>query len=386
LWLEILLKSSEPFPKVNSVSVPFLNLGAQHEPLRDELDAAIRKVIDANAFAGGPFVQEFEESFADYCGSPHAIGVGSGTDALWLALLALGIGPGDEVVTVPNTFIATTEAISFAGATPVFTDIETTTYNMDPARIEAAITPKTKAIIPVHLFGQMADMDPIMEIARARGLAVVEDASQSHGAAYKGRRAGTIGDAGCFSFYPGKNLGALGEAGAVVTSDEGLRDKIRCLRDHGQTRKYHHSMVGWNGRMDGIQGAALSVKLRHLETWNHLRRARAAEYRDQLRGLEGITLPVEAEGHRHVYHLFVIRLGRRDKLIHFLGERGIACGIHYPVPIHLTGAYQFMGLGSGSFPVAEQCTGEFVSLPMFPDLTSDQVREVTAGMRAFLQC
>jgi dTDP-4-amino-4,6-dideoxygalactose transaminase len=238
------------------MNVPFLDLKAHHESLREDIDFAIRQVVDSSAFAGGPFVERFEEDFAQFCDSPYAIGVGSGTDALWFALLGLGIGAGDEVITVPMTFMATTEAITFCGAKPVFVDIEPETYTMDPAQLERAITPRTKAIIPVHLYGQTADMDPILEIAKRHRLYVIEDACQAHGAEYKGKKAGSIGVAGCFSFYPGKNLGGFGEAGAVVTSDRHLMKTIQMLRDHGQERKYHHAVVGWNGRMDGIQGAA----------------------------------------------------------------------------------------------------------------------------------
>src|SRR5438445_9939103 len=250
------------------MKVPFLDLKAHHAPLTEEFDRAIRKVIESSAFAGGPFVESFEEEFAAYCGSNYAIGVGNGTDALWLALLALGIGEGDEVVTVPNTFFATAEAITYCKARPVFVDVDENTVKMNPAELKKSLTARTKAIIPVHLFGQSADMDPILEFAHAHGLFVIEDAAQAHGAEYKGRKAGTLGDAGCFSFYPGKNLGAFGEAGAVATNDAELREKIQILRDHGQIRKYRHTMVGWNCRMDGIQAAVLRVKLQHLDSGN----------------------------------------------------------------------------------------------------------------------
>src|SRR5436190_6255325 len=270
------------------MKVPFLDLQAHHAPLRAEIDRAIAKVIDANAFAGGPFVADFEKEFAAYCGCEHAIGVGNGTDALWLALLACNIGAGDEVITVPSTFMATAEAITYCGAKPVFIDISEQSYTMDPSQLEGAITPRTKAIIPVHLFGQTADMDPILEFARARGLFVIEDAAQAHGAEYKGRKAGTLGNAGCFSFYPGKNLGAFGEAGAVVTNDSRINEKIRILRDHGQPQKYHHSMIGWNCRMDGIQGAVLQVKLKKLDRGNALRHQHALEYNSAFAEIEAI--------------------------------------------------------------------------------------------------
>src|SRR5881296_801909 len=272
------------------MKVPFLDLKAHHAPLIDEFDGAIREVIESSAFAGGPFVERFEQEFAAYCGSKYAIGVGNGTDALWLALLALGIGEGDEVVTVPNTFFATAEAITYCKARPVFVDVDENTFTMNPAELKKSLTARTRAIIPVHLFGQPADMDPILEFARAYGLFVIEDAAQAHGAEYKGRKAGTLGDAGCFSFYPGKNLGAFGEAGAVATNDAELREKIQVLRDHGQTRKYYHTLVGWNCRMDGIQAAVLSVKLRHLEKVNQLRRSHAAHYDQALGSIEEVII------------------------------------------------------------------------------------------------
>jgi dTDP-4-amino-4,6-dideoxygalactose transaminase len=364
--------------------VPFLDLASHHAPLRGEFNAAIEGVIDSGAFAGGPFVARFEGDFAAYCDCPHAIGVGSGTEALWLALLALGVGPGDEVLTVPSTFMATAEAITYCGAKPVFVDIDERTYTMNPAGLEEAISKRTKAIIPVHLFGQPADMDPILDFARARGLYVIEDAAQAHGAEYKGRRAGSLGDAGCFSFYPGKNLGAFGEAGAVVTDNDELQKKIRVLRDHGQTRKYHHTMVGWNCRMDGIQAAVLSIKLRHLEKGNERRRSHAAQYDRALEGLEEIVTPYKDPHARHVYHIYAVRVREREEVIRRLGEMGIACGIHYPVPVHLQEAYSNLGYAEGSFPIAEQVAKEFVSLPMFPELTPAQIDIVAAGVKETL--
>jgi len=358
------------------MSVPFVNLKAQHDPLKESLQAAIQEVMDNNAFANGPFVARFEADFAAYCQAPFAVGVGSGTEALWLALLALGIGAGDEVITVPSTFVATAEAINFCGARPVFVDIDERTYTLDPELLERAITPRTKAVIPVHLFGQMADMDPILEIARRREIAVVEDACQAHGAEYRGRKAGSLGHAGCFSFYPAKNLGALGEAGAVVTRDPALAEKIRILRDHGQETKYEHSVIGWNARMDGIQGAVLRVKLRHLEPGNAARRAHARLYGEYLEGRENRITPEEADYGLHVYHLYAVRVKNRDHVLRALAGRGIACGVHYPVPIHLQKAYRALGLGRGSFPVAERCAREFLSLPMFPELTPEQVETV----------
>jgi len=367
------------------MKVPYLDLKAQYESIRGEIADAIQQVLDKTAFAGGPFVAQFEKEFAAFCGTQFATGVGSGTDALWVALLGLGIGPGDEVITVPDTFIATAEAISWCGAKPVFVDVDPITYNMDPSKVEAAITPKTRAIIPVHLFGQMANMDPILTIARKRRLFVVEDASQAHGAEYKGRKAGSIGDAGCFSFYPGKNLGAYGEAGAVVTNNEELDKKMRMLRDHGQAKKYFHSLIGWNARMDGIQGAILSVKLRHLEAWTEARRRNAKRYDELLRNVPGITVPVEAPNAKHVYHIYAIRVAERDRLIASLVEKDIHCGIHYPIPVHLLDAYKSLNLGKGSFPVAERSAAEFVSLPMYPELTPAQIDRVAGGIATFLE-
>jgi dTDP-4-amino-4,6-dideoxygalactose transaminase len=362
------------------MKVPFLDLKSHHAPMLEEISGAIREVIDSAAFAGGPFVNRFEEDFAGYCDSKHAIGVGSGTEALWLVLLALGVGPGDEVITVPNSFMATAEAITYCGAKPVFVDVDERTYNMDPAALEEAVTARTKAIIPVHLFGQPADMDPILEFARLRGLFVIEDAAQAHGAVYKGRKVGTLGDAACFSFYPGKNLGAFGEAGAVVTSNDELQDKVRILRDHGQIRKYHHTMVGWNGRMDGIQGAVLQIKLRHLEKGNQLRRSHAERYHTALRNTEEVILPFCPSKVTPVYHIYAIRVQNRDEVMDFLAHEGIGSGVHYPVPIHLQEAYRGLGHGPGSFPIAEKCAAEFVSLPMFPELTTEQLNYVVQGV------
>ena len=362
------------------MKVPFLDLHAHHRPLRAEIDRAIAQVIDANAFAGGPFVTSFEKDFATFCGCEHAIGVGNGTDAVWLALLACGIGNGDEVITVPSTFMATAEAITYCGATPVFVDIDERSYTMDPAQIEKAITPKTKAIVPVHLFGQTADMDPILELARDRRLFVIEDAAQAHGAEYEGKRAGTLGDAGCFSFYPGKNLGAFGEAGAVVTNDAQINERIRILRDHGQPQKYHHSMIGWNGRMDGIQAAVLQVKLKHLDRGNALRRQHAAEYNSAFAEIGAVTTPMEAGWGKHVYHVYAIRVPDRDGVAAHLTKAGISSGIHYPIPVHLQEAYRSLGYSRGSFPISEQTSDDFLSLPMYPELTSEQLQYVASSV------
>ena len=356
--------------------VPFLDLKAHHAPMIEEFGGAIRKVIQSGAFAGGPFVERFEEELAGYCGSKYAIGVGNGTDAIWLTLLALGIGEGDEVITVPNTFIATAEAITYCKARPVFVDVDETTFTMDPAELKKSLTARTKAIIPVHLFGQTADMNPILEFARAHGLFVIEDAAQAHGAEYKGRKAGTMGDAGCFSFYPGKNLGAFGEAGAVVTNDAELRQKIQNLRDHGQTRKYYHTLMGWNCRMDGIQAAVLSIKLRYLEEANRLRREHASQYNQAFAGIDAIATPFEANYARHVYHVYAIRVQERDDVWWSLQGKGIGCAVHYPVPIHLQEACRNLGYTPGAFPVAENLAEEFLSLPMFPELTEEQIEYV----------
>ena len=367
------------------MKVPFLDLKAQYASIHNEITAALRQVFESASFAGGPFVERFEKEFASFCGCKFAVGVGSGTAALWMALLALGVRRGDEVITVPNTFIATCEAISFCGATPVFVDIDEATYNMDPDLLEDAITPKTRVVIPVHLYGQMADMDRIMEIARAHGLLVIEDACQAHGAEYKSRRAGTIGDVGCFSFYPGKNLGAYGEAGAIVTNNSELAEKLRMFRDHGQAKKYCHSVVGWNGRMDGIQAAVLSVKLKYLAAWNEARRRNAQLYNELLANTDGLIIPTEADYARHIYHIYAIRAENRDALMGALAQKDIACGIHYPLPIHLQQAYRFLGYSKSSFPVAERCAQETVSLPMFAELKPGQIEKVCQEIRSFLR-
>jgi len=378
------------------MKVPFIDLKAQYASIKDEINEAIQQVLDSCAFAGGPFVEKFEKEFADFCQCKYAIGVGSGTEALWLSLLALGIGPGDEVITVPNTFIATAEAISFCGATPAFVDIDEQTYTMDPAKLRDYLNmrlqpptsnlrprPRPKAVIPVHLFGQMADMDPIMEIAKEYGLLVIEDACQAHGAEYKGRRAGSIGDVGCFSFYPGKNLGAYGEAGAIVTNDAEVDANIRMLRDHGQAKKYYHTMVGWNSRMDGLQGAILSVKLRHLDEWNESRRKNARLYDEMLADINSVILPQEANYAKHIYHIYAIRVQNRDALMNALAEKDIHCGIHYPVPVHIQEAYHSLELQKSRFPVAEKCANEVFSLPMFPEIAEEQTIHVVNTIKDF---
>ncbi len=367
------------------MKVPILDLHAHHAHMRDELAAAIDEVIEASAFAGGPFVSRFEEDFAQYCGVDHVVGVGSGTDALWLALLALGIGPGDEVITVPMTFIATAEAISRTGALPVFVDINETSYTLEPAGLERALTKRTKAIIPVHLFGQMAEMDPILAFAKQHGLFVVEDAAQAHGATYQGNRAGSLGEGGCFSFYPGKNLGAFGEAGAVVTRDAELASKMRVFLDHGQSCKYHHTVVGWNCRMDGIQAAVLRLKLRDLDHQNARRREIATEYSKAFDGLPHLVIPVSDPRGTHVHHHYVVRVPNRNRFMKTLLKMGIQTDIHYPIPVHLQDAYAHLRLGPGSFPIAECCAAEFVSLPIYPELSRPQIRAVIESVAEALE-
>ncbi len=360
--------------------IPFLDMKARHAPRRQEFIDAICEVIDSGDFSGGAPVAAFEGDFASYCGSAQAIAVGNGTEALWLSLLAMGIGPGDEVITVPMTFIATVEAILMAGATPVFVDIDEQTYTMDSAALESALSVRTKAIIPVHLFGQTAEMETIIAFARKHGLRVIEDAAQAHGAEYNNRKAGTHGDAGCFSFYPAKNLGAFGEGGAIVTGDAGLADKLRILRNHGQSRKNHHPVMGWNSRMDSIQAAILRIKLRHLDAENEARRSLACLYDTGLAGLPGIVIPRSAPGRKHVHHLYVIRVHMRDLMLDALAEKGIHCGVHYPVPAHLQPACEGLGFRSGDFPVSERCAAEFLSLPMFPELTPQQIGYVVKSV------
>lgn len=365
------------------MKVPFLDLKAQYLPIAEEITNAMHEVIESNAFSGGLFVARFEEKFASFCQSKYAIGVGSGTEALWLSLLALGVGPGDEVITVPNTFIATAEAISLCGAKPVFVDVDGQSHTMDTSLVEEAITPRTKAIIPVHLFGQPADMAPIMEIAQKHGLFVIEDACQAHGAEYRGKPVGSIGDLGCFSFYPGKNLGAYGEAGGIVTNNAEFNEVIRMLRDHGQTRKYSHELIGMNSRMDGLQGAVLSVKLKYLPAWNEARRRNAELYYKSLKGVEDIVTPKEMDYANHIYHVYAILAQNRQALMDALSELSISCGIHYPVPVHLQKAYSFLGIRKGAFPVTERSAKQFVSLPMFPELSKEQIEYVVAGIRKF---
>jgi dTDP-4-amino-4,6-dideoxygalactose transaminase len=365
------------------MNIPFVDLKAQYVDIHSEIDAAIEEVITSTRFVGGPHVENFERQFGDFCGSKYAIGVSTGTAALHVSLVACGIGPGDEVITVPNTFIATTEAITMAGAKPVFVDVEPESYNIDTDRIEEAITTRTKAILPVHLYGQPADMDPITEIARRHDLVVIEDACQAHGAEYKGKKVGPLGHVGCFSFYPGKNLGAYGDGGMVVTNDPTIADTIRLLSNHGRVDRNRHSREGFNYRLDTIQAAILSVKLKHLERWNAQRRDHARRYGELLSGLD-VKTPAEKEFAKHVFHLYIIRLSQRDELAEYLASRGVSVGFHYPLALHQQEAYAHLGYRPGSFPGAEACAAQVLSLPMFPELTEPQIEYVATAIKEFL--
>jgi len=366
------------------VSVPFVDLKAQYRSIRHEIDAAVAQVLDSAQLILGDEVAGFEREFAAYSGATEAVAVNSGTSALHLALLAAGVGPGDEVITVPFTFVATVSAIGYTNARAVFVDVDPDYYTMDPAKLEAAITPRTKAIMPVHLYGQPADMDRILDIATRRGIPVIEDAAQAHGAEYHGRRCGSMGAVAGFSFYPGKNLGAYGEGGAVASSRADLVTTMRLLRDWGAPRKYEHTLKGFNYRMDGIQGAILRVKMKHIEAWTEARRSRAALYARHLRDLP-MRLPQERPGCRHVYHVYAVRTRERQRLQAALLERGVHTGIHYPIPVHLQPAHHDLGYRRGDFPVSEQLADEVLSLPLYPELTDTQVAEVAAALRGVLQ-
>jgi len=364
---------------MSKIKVPYLDLKAQYQSIKPEIDAAIASVLDSCQFILGPEVAGFENEFAAYCGSSECIALNSGTSALHLALLAAGVGPGDEVITAPFTFVASVAAILYTGARPVLVDIDPPSFTMDPNAIEAAITSRTKAILPVHLYGQTADMEPIMDVARRHHLVVIEDAAQAHGAKYKGRPAGSIGDIACFSFYPGKNLGAYGEGGAVTTSNSQYASTIRMLRDWGQDRKYHHELRGYNYRMDGFQGAVLRVKLRHLDRWTEARRSIVRRYNELLADSE-IQTPIEMPWGRHVYHVYTIRSEDRDALHGALTSEGIQTGIHYPIPVHLQPAYADLGYGPGAFPNAEKAAAEVLSLPLYPELSSQAVQRVVEAV------
>ena len=355
--------------------IPFVDLKAQYRSIKPEVRDAIDRVLESSHFVLGPEVKAFEQEFAAYCQADYSVGVNTGTSALHLSMLAAGIGPGDEVITIPFTFVATTAAIVYAGATPVFVDIDPVSFTMDPSKIEAAITPHTKAILPVHLYGQVADMDPIMEIARRHGLIVIEDAAQAHGAEYRGRRAGSLGDIGCFSFYPGKNLGAYGEGGAITTNNAEYARRVRMLRDWGTEQKYHHELKGYNFRLEEIQAAVLRVKLRHLEDWTEARRTHASDY-DELLESSSLATPRQMEYGRHVYHVYAVRTTDRAAAQQSFQAAGVQTGIHYPIPVHLQPAHADLGYHAGQFPHSEKAANEVLSLPMFPELSDDQIREV----------
>ncbi|MFQ5601395.1 MAG: DegT/DnrJ/EryC1/StrS family aminotransferase [Candidatus Krumholzibacteriia bacterium] len=360
--------------------VPFLDLHSQILPLRNELDTAIRRVVDSCGFILGEDLHAFEREFAEYCEVRHAVGVDSGTSALTLILRAVGIGPGDEVLLPPNSFIATAEAVTLVGARPVFADVDEQTQLLDPQRVRAAITPRTRALIPVHLFGRTADLAPLQEITRAHGVHLIEDACQAHGARYDGKRVGGFGVAAAFSFYPGKNLGAFGDGGAVTTNDDQLSESLRQLRDHGQERKSVHRRIGLNGRLDTLQAAVLRVKLRHLDSWNVARRRVAERYDSLLRDSEFRTPAPLRPREDHVHHLYVVRHANRSAVVRALQDNRIGFGLHYPVPIHRTPAYAGLGLGPGSFPNAEQLANEILSLPMYPQLTDSHIEQVCEVM------
>ena len=360
-------------------AIPLVDLKAQHRSIKAELDAAIGSVLESGRFILGPEVQAFEREFGDYCGTRHAVGVNSGTSALHLALLAAGVGPGDEVIAPAFTFVATVAAVEYTGARAILVDVDPLTLTMDPARLEAAITTKTRALIPVHLYGQPADMDPILSIARAHGLVLVEDAAQAHGAEYRGRRVGSIGDMACFSFYPGKNLGAAGDGGALTTSNDEYAQAVRVLRDWGAPEKYLHVVKGFNFRLDEIQAAILRVKLRRLEAWTELRRRHARTYSTLLAGA-AVARPVAARDVRHVYHIYAVRTHARDRVRSELHAAGVQAAIHYPIPVHLQPAYANLGYTRGDFPVAERAADEVLSLPMYPELTSRQIERVAGAV------
>ena len=354
------------------MKINMADLKKQHEKIRSEIDAVIKEVIDNSQFIMGQKVSDFEEQFAEFAGAKYSIGMASGTAALHSALIALDIGRDDEVITVPFTFAATIETIYPTGAKPVLVDIEEESFNIDPSLIEEKITNKTKAIMPVHLYGQMADMNPIMEIAEKHGLYVIEDAAQAHGATYFDKQAGTMGDIGTFSFYPGKNLGAMGDAGACVTNNMELNQKLRLISNHGQDTKYEHKIVGYNYRLDSIQAAILSVKLKYLSEWTARIRDIASHFNEKL-AVTGLKLPSEANGRKHAWHQYVIRTSKRDELAKALADSEIATAIHYPIPLHLQPSFQYLGYKNGDFPVSEKCSGEVLSLPLYPELSDDDV-------------
>jgi len=363
-------------------SVPYLDLAAQMRPIRSEIDAAIARVLDSCSFCLGPDVDAFEREFAAFSGSPHAVAFNSGTSALHVAMRLLDIGTGDEVITTPFTFVATSWAISYVGATPRFVDIEEATFNLDPAKAEAAISSRTKAILPVHLYGHPANLEPLLAVCGAANLPLIEDAAQAHAAFYKDKCVGNFGAPGVFSFYPGKNLGAYGEGGALVTSDPNLAERARALRNHGSTVRYYHDEIGYNYRMEGIQGAVLRVKLKHLTAWTEARRKIAHWYHALLADTP-LQLPWEAPYARSAYHLYVVRHPQRDALMKFLEARQIGCALHYPVPVHLQKCYASLGYKAGDFPIAEKAASECLSLPIYPELTDEQIETVVSAIRQF---
>ncbi len=364
------------------MKIPYLDLQAQYQSIKDEIGEAIQRVLDNSAYILGPAVKEFEEAFARYSSTRYCAGVNSGTSALEMALRALPIGPGDEVITAANTFVATVAAVAHSGAKPVLVDVDPRTRNMDPQLVQMAMTTRTRVILPVHLYGRPADMDPILRVAERHNAVVLEDAAQAHGAIYKGKRIGSIGKMAAFSFYPGKNLGAYGEGGAVTTSDEALDKRVRMLRDHGSEKKYYHDMLGYNARMEGIQGAVLGVKLKYLDQWNEARRRVAAWYDELLKDVP-VTTPSKDPDIAEVYHLYVIETDRRDALQAYLGKQGVPTLIHYPVPVHLQQGFDFLGYRKGEFPVTEKLAGEILSLPIFPEMTREQAEYVADKIKAF---
>ena len=365
-----------------NAAVPYLDLAAQLRPIRRDIDAAIARTLDNCSFCLGPDVAEFEKDFAQFCGAQQCVAMNSGTSALHIALMLLGVGAGDEVITTPYTFVATSWAISYIGAKPVYVDVDDTTMNLNPALVERAITPRTKAILPVHLYGQPCDLEPLLEICRRNKLPLVEDAAQAVDAKYKGKTVGTFGEISCFSFYPGKNLGAYGEGGALVTNNAAFATRARSLREHGSTQRYYHDEVGFNYRMEGIQGAVLGVKLKHLNRWTHDRQRVAKRYAELLADTP-LQLPREAAGCESAWHLYVVRHARRDELKKHLEANGVGCALHYPLPLHLQKCYASLGYKTGDFPVAEKAARECLSLPIYPELTDEQILRVVAVVKEF---
>jgi dTDP-4-amino-4,6-dideoxygalactose transaminase len=363
-------------------AIPYFDLPAQTRSIRTEVDAAIARTLDNCTFCLGPDVAQFEKDFARFCGADHCVGFNSGTSALHVAMLLLGVGPGDEVITTPFTFVATSWAISYVGAKPVYVDIDEATFNLDPKLTERAISPRTKAILPVHLYGHSADLDPLLAICRRRKLPLVEDAAQAHGATYKDKIVGTFGDISCFSFYPGKNLGAYGEGGALVTNNAAFAARARALREHGSTQRYYHDEVGFNYRMEGIQGAVLGVKLKHLDQWTRERRRIAHRYHELLAETP-LQLPREADDAKSAWHLYVVRHPRRDELKKHLEANGVGCALHYPLPLHLQKCYVHLGYKAGDFPVAEQAARECLSLPIYPGLNDEQMQRIAGAIKEF---